>query len=369
MRLEKGDKKMTAKNEFKELYKRYLLKFYLKTGFISALIALSALLLSSIIFWVLGSKLYWISFIVFAVVLLGAFGLIVATKKPTEKGFYSSLEELDLSQRAITMYEYQDDDSLMARIQRENAKESIKNKNSKGFSYMAPLELIVTTAIIFALAVGCSIASGMAAHKIIPSAAEVINKVVDPEKDDVPEYEVVFEIEGDGYIDGDIFQLVKEGDSSVGVTAVPEEGWYFYSWGHYSEVFDTILTDDMNWSPEDHDPYRQIDGVNKNVTYYAVFKEATKSSKEDDEPSDIPAPNLPQDPKNAPQPQPNDDSDPSEGGGKYEENNQVIDGETYYGDTTFDNAYNEAMEQMQGEEGNDEEANKIIGDYYETIEK
>ena len=357
---------MTAKKDFKELYSRYLTKIFLKAGFNSALIAFSALAVTSTIFWIIGSELYWISFIVFAVVLLGSFGIIIGVKRPSEKEFFSSIEQLDLAQRAITMYEYQDDNSLIARLQRENAIESINSKNSKAFNFAASLELMVTTAIIFALGVGCSISSGMAAHKIIPSAAEVINGTTDPEKEK-PEYEIVFEVEGDGYIDGDIFQLVKEGDSSVPVTAVPEEGWYFYSWGYYSEAFNKIMTDDMNWKEEDHDPYRVVNNVDESVTLYAVFMKATGTN-ENDDPVENPQPGRPNSPKDQKTPSGSDD-DSSEGGGKYEDYNQVIDGETYYGDTTYDNAYAEAMEQMQNEDGNSDDVNQIISDYYETIEK
>ena len=56
-------------------------------------------------------------------------------------------------------------------------------------------------------------------------------------------------------------------------------------------------------------------------------------------------------------------------GGQYEEVNQVIDGETYYGNKTFDNAYEEAMEAIQNSDSLTEEQKKIISDYYDTIEK
>ncbi len=362
---------MNTKEEFSKLYSRYLKKFYLKTSLVSLVISLAVLLVLSLSFWIIGSKLYWISFVAFGVTLIASFVILYFTKKPTEKEFYSSLEELGLEQRAITMYEYMNDDSLMAKIQRENAKTNIHSKDHKLLKITAPLALIITVAVVFALSLGTAIASGLSAYRIIPSAAQVINKNDDALED--KEYEVTFEVIGDGYIDGDIFQIVKEGEDATGVYAEAEEGWFFYSWGVYDNRYDKVITDDSNEVAADHDPYREVKNVTKNVTYYAVFMEVPEDQESSDDPSDEQQENqAPQEPSNQQSSQPSQ-SDPGSGGGaggKYEDYNQVIDGETYYGDNVFDEAYADAMEQMQNEGNEDgDEIQKIISDYYENIEK
>lgn len=364
---------MVAKEEFKGLYSRYLKRFYLKTALLSLIISLSILLVLTVIFWIIGFKYYWISFILFAVSFGVSFLVLYLVKKPSEKDFYNSLEELDLEQRAITMYEYKNDDSLMAQKQRENTKISIESKEPKSLKIKAPLALIITVAVIFALSVGSSVASGLSANKVIPSANEAINNAKEEEKEkNKPEYEISFEVEGDGYIEGEIFQLIKEGDDGTPVMAVAEDGWYFQSWGFMG--FDGNVTPFVFDEAINQDPYREIKKVKNNETIYAIFMEIPNVKSEDGEPDD--KPHRPEDEEEPSRP--TDDSEPRRGqeeegsgeGGKYAENNQVIDGSTYYGDTTFDNAYTDAMEGMQnGEDGDDGDLKKIIGDYYETIEK
>ena len=361
---------MDTKERFSKLYKRFLKKFYLKIALFSLLISLTILLVLSLSFWIIGTKLYWIAFVVFGVALIASFVTLCIVKKPTEKEFYSSIEELGLAQRAITMYQFREDDSLMAKIQRENAKVNIESKDYKLLKITAPLALIITVAVILVLSIGTSIASGLSANRIIPSVSQAINNRVD--NNEVKEYEITFEVEGDGSIEGEIIQFVKEGEDALGVTAVAEEGWYFYSWGIYDDHYDKIITDDNDEDPEAHNPYKEVKGVKENITYYAVFKEVPELDEEQvsDDTSDSKKPSKPQDGDSQQANGQSDGEGGGEGGGKYEDYNQVIDGSTYYGDTTFDNAYNDAMEQMQGEGDNtSEEMKKIISDYYENIEK
>ena len=51
------------------------------------------------------------------------------------------------------------------------------------------------------------------------------------------------------------------------------------------------------------------------------------------------------------------------------EQNQVIDGNTYYGGSTFENAYQEAQEEMEENGEIPDELKDIIEDYYNSIKK
>ena len=285
-------RKVSAKQEFKELYSRYLKKYLIKIALISAVISSSILLALSLVFWIIGFKYYWIAFIVFGVSYVISFIALFLANKPSEKDFYASIEELGLAQRAITMYEYMDDDSLIAKLQRENAKASIRSQDSKALKITASLALGVTAGVIFGLSAGTSVAAGLSANKIIPSAVEAVANA----QEETKEFEVVFETVGDGYIDGDILQIVKEGEDAFGVYAVPEYGWYFYSWGTYDEKYETIVTDDLNKNPEDHDTYREVKNVTENITYYAVFKPLDETTNQEEDPDDK-EPRRPEDEK------------------------------------------------------------------------
>ncbi|MBO5362727.1 MAG: hypothetical protein J6A46_00190, partial [Clostridia bacterium] len=61
---------------------------------------------------------------------------------------------------------------------------------------------------------------------------------------------------------------------------------------------------------------------------------------------------------------------PGEGqGGQYEESNQIIDGETFYGGSTFDNAYDTAMGETAGNGNISGDGQSIIGNYMNGIQQ
>ena len=55
--------------------------------------------------------------------------------------------------------------------------------------------------------------------------------------------------------------------------------------------------------------------------------------------------------------------------GQYEPNNQVIDGETYYGDKVYDLAYEEAMELLASNPELPDDIKQMIISYFKTIEQ
>ena len=124
-------------------------------------------------------------------------------------------------------------------------------------------------------------------------------------------------------------------------------------------------------------PYREEYEVRENLTIYAVFQPLEEGQSgsgmpggegdegeggEGDQPADQPG-------------EGNGDGDgdgeptdqKSEGGsGKYEEVNQVLDGKTYYGDK-YDEAYDEAMEEVNSGEYDNAEKD-MTGGYLDGIE-
>ena len=137
------------------------------------------------------------------------------------------------------------------------------------------------------------------------------------------------------------------GEKSEGVAAVAADGWAFLRW--------TDLSDD---------PYRE-DVITGHVTYLAVFVEVPSGivgSLSDNEPKDAPGDSGSDDGK------PNEDSEQGdEAKGKYEEINQIVNGQTYYGDL-YGEAYKEVMEELAGEGYGDDEKD-IVGGYFDNIEK
>ncbi|MCM1513521.1 MAG: hypothetical protein NC090_00805 [Anaeroplasma bactoclasticum] len=350
---------MNFKKDFSPLYKEYLKSAILKSLILATLISCSVLFIVSFVFWMVDVKQFWIALIAFGVLEVTIFLIAFSRLKPTDRKLSKKLDELGLQQRVVTMYQYQNDNSLMAKIQRGNAIEHINKVNKKLVKLVTPVLIIVLLFVSILSSATTTILAALSSNDVIKPGGETLvpSKVV--------EYEVTYDTMGEGFIEGDIFQVVVEGKSTTPVVAVPEEGWAFNGWVIVSP---STYTSTANES----DPYRIDENVKANLVICAQFVEVEELDGEDGEPGDEPT----QDDKPTPpseQEQPKPGEKPGEGesgaGGKYEENNQVIDGQTYYGDTTFDNAYSDAMDNLQQDSNMSDGLKDIIGDYYSTIEK
>ena len=358
---------MSFKEEFTAMYKRYMKKVYFKSLFYALIYSFTVLFLLTLISWIFGFKYLWISFIIFGVVFAAVFGASILKLKPTEKEFLKKLDELGLQQRAITMYEYQNDDSLIAGLQRENAKEKINNLKPGTLSLKLPVGLYITAGVLYAFALTTSVGATLVSKGTI---APIIDDIIEKPEDVIKEYEVVYDVYGEGMIEGEFIQIVLEGQDATAVFAIPEDGWYFERWDIVAEDSDYKVTDLEKNSLTD--PYREDTTIKGNLHLVAYFSELELSEEDAQNGNGEMSFQFPQDPSNSNQQQMQPGSGDGKGesaGGQYEEVNQVIDGETYYGNKTFDNAYEEAMEAIQNSDSLTEEQKKIISDYYDTIEK
>ena len=132
--------------------------------------------------------------------------------------------------------------------------------------------------------------------------------------------------------------------------AVPAKNWVF-----------------VRWSDGLENPYRTESDVSKNMTLTAIFEamDEVTDKGEPEDPDD--ADDLPSDSEEG------DPTPPSEGeeqgSNSTAAQNQVIDGNTYYGGSTFENAYQEAQEEMEENGEIPDELKDIIEDYYNSIKK
>jgi hypothetical protein len=158
--------------------------------------------------------------------------------------------------------------------------------------------------------------------------------------------------------EGDVIVMtIVEGEHANPVYAEPMDGWAFVAWSDGLE-----------------DPYRQDMDITEDLTIYAIFAEMQEGdegeSGESQEGQD--SNNKPQD--GQPGEGDGDSQNPSDSenkgaGGKYDPNNQIIDGDTYYGGDVYDDAYQNALDEVN-QDGNLTDDNKgVIGDYLENIRK
>ena len=155
-------------------------------------------------------------------------------------------------------------------------------------------------------------------------------------------FEVNYSVGKGGYLIGNGEQIVVDGDNSAPVLAVAEDGYMFLAWN------DGIAN-----------PSRFDKGVSKDIQVSAIFievKDAEDAGDDEDEPDDVPGEGM----------GPGDQKNPGGGGGKYEEVNQIIDGDTYYRDV-YEHYYEELLAALEEREDITDEMRDIIEAYFNII--
>lgn len=330
---------------------KLLFRYYLRLkteGFLKALlwglaVGFSALAIFGMVHWLLGWKVAWVCApvgVVFAAVSTYAF--YRWKFKPTTKYIARRVDDLGLHERILTMTELEGDDSYIAKLQRKDALKALSLIREDLLKIGVSIPSIVAAFVAMILGVfGALFASG------VFNNFEELNPAVPAT------YVIKYEVsEGEGTIVGTLEQTLDSGEMTEGVVAVPADGWRF-----------------LKWTDGEGVPYR-TDEVVANQTYYAVFvqvKFAEVTGLGDDIPSDAPGDREENGENSQQQPPQNQEQDPQAREEKYEMVNQVIDGQTYYGDI-YDETYAEAFEKLMDDKYTDDQKD-ISNGYFENIEK
>ncbi len=335
---------MDSKTILKNYYSRLAKESFIKSLMWGLLIGFSMLLISAAVCWFVAFKGIWLCIVLFAVATAGATPILYyKVFKPTVKKTAKRTDALGLEERLLTMTELEGDNSYIAKRQKEDALAALKKVSSKLIKFAIPVHLIVTLAIVAVFGTGMTTAAAL---------REVEEEVK-------PQYSISYRIQGSGSIQGEVSQEVEEGESTIPVMAMPDEHWVF-----------------VGWSDGYADPYRLDTEISDDIEVYALFEEMDQPENLDEDPNDNDGEGEGElgegegNPFQLPDEKPGDENeDEKEGGGAYEDKNQIIDGETYYGDSNFDNAYDDAMDDLSGDNDMSDDLKGIIQDYYDTIAK
>ena len=346
----------------KEYYEKLTKEGFIKSLLYGFLFGFTALLLTAALFWFMDWKAVWVCAIVFVLITAGVTALFFRFKfKPDKKYVAKRIDELGLEERMLTMAELEGDDSFIAKRQREDALQALSTVNASFIKLAISLPLIIAVSISGVLGLGMTTVSALSAADVIQSGSQVIDPDPEPE---IKEFEICYEIlDGEGMIIGETdesgpFQIVVEGHDALPVIAVPDEGWMF-----------------VGWEDGPMDPYRVDTNVTESKTYYAIFAEAEEGDQESDQDGDgdgegDQSQNKPQGGENGNGQQQNPSQKPGMGaGGRYEPNNQVIDGETYYGGELFEDAYQDALDKVNKDGNMDDDDKGVIGGYFDGIKE
>ena len=216
------------------------------------------------------------------------------------------LDSMGLEERLVTMVEYQNDESFMAKVQREDAKAALEKLSISDIKLNLGRKLLITVTVLLTLAFCMTVVSALSFFGVIPYGNELFTEIV--EGDDAKRVKAEYSVRNDkqGYILGEANQYLYIGDDATVVIAIAKDGYTFDRWS------DGIVT-----------PARVDKNIASDISVSAIFTRVDDYLPEDDgegdEPDDLP-----------PKGQGMDSSSSSGGSGKYDAYNQVIDGNTDY---------------------------------------
>lgn len=345
---------------FKEYYARLAKEGWLKSLLAALLVGFSVLIVSAIVFLIASIKPFWLCIIIWAVAVAGFTPLFYFKKyRPDKKAIAKRIDELGLEERILTMNQLDGDTSYIAQKQREDAMKALSAVNPKLIKIAVSVPLVIATSICAVAGIGATTYTALAESGKVKNLEEIRESL----EEDVY-YEVCYEAGEGGIIIGEPFQLVKEGEDATPVSVAAEDGWVF-----------------VGWSDDVTDAYREDLEVYDHIMVTAEFMEAEGDAKlESGDSSEEEEGDQSEEASGGGVGDQGDESSASGGGGgsdgqgggaggKYEENNMVVDGETYFGDNVYDEAYESEMSDAMTDGEISDDLRDIIEDYFGTIER
>lgn len=332
---------------FKKHYKRLARESLIKSILFGCLIGSFALFSSALIFWLADFSFFWIA-IVICIITAIITSCISYYKlfKPTEKQLAIRLDELGLEERMLTMEELKNDNSYIAKLQREDTIKHLETVKPNLIKLIISIPLVISVFASGLLGIGMTTISALAANDVINSGKDLIDNHV------TKFYDVSYEVEGDGEIFGDIVQRIEEGKSTSSVVAIANDGFVFVGW---SDGLTSSERTDLN--------------ITEDFVVTAIFEELDE---EDDSEEDSDSEDSSEDPNNPENSSGNSDhtSNDTNGGsqGNWKDNDTIIDGSTNY-DDYLDEAKKDAENGSKDNSNLDKNQKDSINDYFNNIRK
>ncbi len=340
---------MERKKYFEKYDSRLVREGILRALVCGAAVGLAANAVTAFVCWWLPDVTWglWLSLGVLAVVTTVATAIFYFVRfRPTVERSARRLDSLGLEERLVTMVEYEEDSSLMATLQREDAKVNLNKLDVKAIKIMINRMSIILASVALFFGTGLTTLTALKDFGIISPIPDILEQFEPPEPD---VYFTVSYIVGEGgYLEGDEDQVVLKGSDTERILAVADDGYMFDSW---SDGIKTISRADAN--------------VQEDLIIEAIFIPAEGDAEGDGEgePGDKPS-DKPSDQKGDSDGE--QESDQYKAGGRYEDHNQIIDGRTYYGDK-YGDAYETMVETMAGNADIPEELKEMVQTYFDII--
>ena len=345
---------MDVKKLFDKYYSRLEKEAYLKSLFSGLVVGFVVNFIVAFAFWFSDAEGLGWAIAAFLVATAVTAWLFYEYKfKPNNKQVAARIDSLGLEERMITMNEFIDDKSVMAKWQREDAKKKLAEFNASMVKFVFSKALIIVLCIVGAMGVAMTTITGLSDKGIISSGKEVFEELFPDEP--IQQVTLLYLAEEGGLIEGDDVQIFDLGGDGSEVWAVAEDGWMF-----------------VEWSDGVTDPHRCDYRIEADTEYTATFAQigdgdGSGEGEGEGEPGGGEGqPGSGDTPSKSDQPSDKDGPPNNGANGSYTENNMVLDGDTYYRDV-FEEYYNQAMEYLANGEDIPDELRTLIQTYFDVI--
>jgi len=309
---------MDKKQIFGKHYERLAAERLIKSIAAGAIVGFGINTVFAVIYWMLNFGSVWLG----AAIGLPAgatVGILLYFLKYrlTEKTLARRIDRsAELEERMITMVELEGDNSCIAELQRKDAVKNLNALSEKSVKVGISNLLAVTLTALIIISLAFNVLGIMAKNGKMPYGKDMLAQGADGT------FEVIYTTDGGGYIRGEAEQEVSYGGSTSYVRAIADDGWKFVSW------------DDGETSPE-----RNEENVSSNMTFKAVFVKIDGNDPDEDDndsADDLPEGSAFEEGSGGESDEEGGDNIKEDGegngGGKWQDRNQFIDGATYYRD-------------------------------------
>lgn len=350
----------------------------LKALFLGLVFGSSALALCTLLSWFFGFGAgLWIGIALFAVLTATVSLTMYFVKyKPNTKAVAERIDALGLEERVLTMTELEGDDSYIAKLQREDTERALGKVDSMMIKLALSAALCIAAAVCLVFGLGGTTVGSLYNAGVIPSGMELISDL-SPAVTFKVSYTVQRRADGviclydeawgePEFLESGQAIAVEEGQAAPAVYALDGP----------TSVF-------VGWSDGVTSRYRRDENITKDLAVIALYTTLTDEELPADDPmleeggsGSMQMPGDVGNSDNAGDDEKDPDPDGSGGGGgeggddaggsHSAANQQIVDGETYYGDR-YEAAYQDMLDRLNSDDTIPDDLKEWILEYFESI--
>ena len=244
------------KQVFKQYHSRLVWEGILKSTVYGLIVGLIATFAISLVSWIFGYNGIWLAMgLGLSLALISGLAFYFVKLRPTAKEVAKRVDGLGLEERIITMMELENDDSYIAKRQREDAHEKLAEVSHKQLKFRLAKRVIATVCACAVIAPAMAVVANLAAKGTLKSFLEIVNPPV------TKYVEITYEAEDGGVINGEEVQIVVSGEALTPVVAEAEDGYVF-----------------VEWSDGNGDPFRSDGKITEDTVFVAIFEQVDEDA-------------------------------------------------------------------------------------------